>query len=324
MEKMTEAQAVVDAVKGMFKPEVVKVKGQDGQTETEILILPDSHGGLEAHSVKSFTDEYRRNPERRTGKARMLTLESLCDHINRSKNSESAVFADSDREGPSIMAVYNYHDRCNIVTEEGFNHVEKAQARFLDHRAEYAFPLSEEWKAWRQFDSETMGQAEFAEFLEERIGDVEVPPVLSEDPANDDEPTKKLRALLKVLGGKLAGPAELMELSKGLKVNADERVHNAVNLSSGESQIQYSHEHTDEKGQPLTVPNLFLINIPVFDQGDIYRVFVRLRYRVRGGTIKWHYQLYREGKVFDAAFAGAVETVKETTGLPVFIGHPER
>ena len=323
--QMAESQVVADIVRDHFRPELMTVTGQDGQTDTQVLVLPDGQGGLKAQSVKTFVDEYRQNPERRKGSASLLTLDSLIDHINRFQDADSAVFADNSREAPSMTAIFDYHRRVNTTDGNGEIHFDPAaRPRFGDHRGTYRFPLSHEWKEWANFDGETLSQGEFAEFLEDRIGDVEVPPEFSDAPDDEDEPTQRLLQLLVTLGGTLASPGRLMELSRGLKVTAEEQVHQATNLSNGEAQIQYTHEHLDEQGQPLKVPNLFLINIPVFNSGDLFRIPVRLRYRVRGGQISWSYLLYRTDKVFDAAFDDAVDRVRDKTGLPVFVGHPEK
>ena len=307
----SDAQAIAEIVRHHIRPEILTVKGQDHFPDTEVLILPDANGGLRSHSVKKFLDEFRVAPERRVGTATMLTLDSLINHINRFKDDDSAVFANNSRDVPSLTAVFNYHR----IGHDG-------APRFGDHRAAYAFPLSDEWQAWVKHNGDSFSQSEFAEFLEDRIGDVEVPPDLMNAPL-DDAPTKALTMMLDRLGGNLAGPGKLMELSRGLKVTAEERVHQAQNLSSGESQIQFTHEHRDEQGQPLKVPNLFLINIPVFNSGDLFRVPVRLRYRVKGGAITWSYHLHRTDQVFDAAFNDACVRVGELTGLPVFVGKPE-
>lgn len=315
-----ETHVIADVVRKHFTPGVIEVSGQDGQARAQVLAVPDGVNGINIVSVKSFVDEYRQHPERRKGTSKLLTLQSFIDHTNRFRNDDSAVFADSHRENPSMLVVFDYHERVNVDGERNRD----ALPQFGGHRATYHFPVSDEWKIWNQFNEQKLTQTEFAEFLEDRINDVEVPPNLTGEPESDDDPTRKLRLLLSSLGGSLAGPARLMELSRGLKVTAEERVHQAVNLSNGETQLQYTHEHLDEQGQPLKVPNLFLINIPVFQFGDVFRVPVRLRYRSRGGSITWSYSLYNKDRVFDTAFKEAVAQVSQETTLPVFIGYPEK
>jgi len=302
MTKEVNHDRIFDEVKKLNQPHQLTVADESGKT-AEVLVLPD---GLKAHSIKGYIDEYRIAPERRKGTAKVTSLESFINHVTRFKDDDSAIFADNKQESPSLLAVLDYHRK----TAEG-------APRFGDHRTFYPFPLSKEWQAWMKQNGQPMAQADFAAFLEDRIGDVLAP--LDGD-ENGDE---KLQQLSQLLGGNFAGPAKLMEISRGLSVNESARVKNATNISSGESQIVYETEHHDATGAPLKVPNMFLIGIPVFEMGTPYRIAVRLRYRLRSGTIAWFYELYRSEHVFDDAFDEACKEAGEKTGLPVFMGKPE-
>ena len=88
-------------------------------------------------------------------------------------------------------------------------------------------------------------------------------------------------------------------------------------------QVQYEASHTDGSGQPIKVPNLFMIAIPVFDRGDVFRIAARLRYRTLGGRVEWFYDLYRADKVFRVAIDEAAAFAATNTGLPMFSGTPE-
>jgi uncharacterized protein YfdQ (DUF2303 family) len=132
-----------------------------------------------------------------------------------------------------------------------------------------------------------------------------------------------LKRLADLLTGNFAGPEAMMKLSRGLAIYESSKVINATNINSGEGVITFEEEHQDSEGKKLTVPNLFLIGVPVFEGGSPYRVVVRLRYRKNGARIVWAYELYRHDRVFQDAFEGACETVKTGTGLPLFVGSPE-
>lgn len=295
----------------------------DKSNPVPVLVLRDGAGSPKCYSLKVYADEYRAHPERRSGTAEMLDLSSFIAHANRFKDVDSALFGNNDRSAPSLLAVLDYHERVNIPfaaleTEPAAQPIAPSP-RFGKHRTFYKFPLSDEWTAWHGHDGKPMGQADFAAFLEDRIGDVIPPPV-------DDgggEATDAMSQLGRLLGGSFASPSRLLELSRGMQVHQGEKVRNAVNLSTGEVQVTYEAEHKDAAGAPLKVPNLFLIGIPVFRSGSPYEVAVRLRYRVREGTVAWHYQLYRADKVFDHAFQEAAKQAADETGLPLFIGKPE-
>lgn len=283
----TLADAVARIVRNHIRPEVVTVKGQKGCPDTEVLVLPDGHGGLKAHSVKPFLDPYRDKPERRNGTAKLTDLDSLIGHVTRFKDAGSALFAIDNRDAPAIVAVIDYHP-------EGA----ESDPRFGTHRARYDFPISDEWEAWRGVDGRALNQIDFAEFLEDRIVDVMAPPqFLTASNAPEDEPDedadKRLLDLVSKIGGKVCGPSRLMELAKGLRIHDQQTVKEAVNTTTGEVQIQFEAEHRDDNGKPIQVPNLFLLAIPVFRTGALYRVPVRLRYRLRAGRITWSLQMHR-------------------------------
>ncbi|BBK30273.1 uncharacterized protein YfdQ (DUF2303 family) [Stella humosa] len=280
---------------------------QNGSTETaQVVVVPR---GLELKSTKPFVDEWRGAPERRAGQATLQDLDSFIALTLRFRDDGSALFADTTPEAPGLTAVFDYHQ----AGPEG-------AARFGRHGAVYPFPLSDEWKAWAEKDEEKMNQAEFAEFLEDRIGDVPPPPVFTDESADADRVTQ----LGRLLGGTFASAQRLLELSRGLKVVENARVKSAVNLSTGEAQIAYESDHRDDAGAPLKVPNLFLIGVPVFRGGALYRVGVRLRYRVVGGSISWLYQLYRADVVLADAVTEACGRAQSQTGLPLYKGLPEK
>ena len=317
----SEADAVARIVRDHIKPEVVKVKGQDGIPETEILVLPDGGGGLKAHGIKPYLDPYRRRPERRVGTATLTDLDSLIGHVNRFKDGGSALFAIDDREAPAMIAVLNYHP-------EGA----ESDPRFGDHKARYDFPLSDEWTAWRDADGKTLEQIDFAEFLEDRIVDVMAPPAFLtaradpnavDIPEPDEQSDNRLFDLVTKIGGKVCGPARLMELAKGLKIHDQQTVKEIVSTTTGEAQLQFETSHRDAEGKPIQVPNLFLLAIPVFRNGPLYRVPVRLRYRLRAGRISWGLNLHRPDIVQDHAFGEACDRAAEETACPLFFGQPE-
>jgi hypothetical protein len=100
-------------------------------------------------------------------------------------------------------------------------------------------------------------------------------------------------------------------------------VKQAINLSTGEVQIQYDTQHQDERGAPLKVPTALLIQIPVFRAGTMYQVPVRLRYSVREGNILWRVELHKTELMAEDAFNDTKLLVTKETGLQLFVGTPE-
>jgi hypothetical protein len=276
-------------------------------------ILPS---GKTLTSIKKLIDEYRDRPERVEGVAILATLDSFAAHVNRFKDAGSAIFAIAKPaagearaiEPPQLHAVYDYHE-----PRAG----EAECARFMRHRAIYACPFSESWRAWSAGEAGKMDQRAFAEFIEDRIGDLIAPPAMSDAPGDAE-----LVENAALLGGQFNAPSSLMEMSRGIQINVDSKVRQAINLATGEIEVVYQTEH-GEAGERMKVRNLFVIAIPVFEGGPSYRLIGRLRYRAGGGNLVWFYQLWRADRVFRHAFQELCAEAVKLTGLPLFTGKPE-
>lgn len=288
-----------DLVEEYFKPTIQSITEPGTNVAAPFVLGRDS-----VHVVPaSEFDGYRSRPVRRKGTASLTDLDSFIAHVSRFKDADTVVFASDVRDAPSLTAVLDYH-------RQGAD----GDPRFGQHRAKFAFPLSDEWRAWGSANKKPMSMADFAAFLEDRIIDVlDSTPDLPED----------MQRFVSAIGGNIASPSKLMEIAVGLKVHEKSNVGETVNLASGEGEISFVSQHTDEKGKPLKVPNLFLIGIPVFKNGPAYRIAVRLRYRKREGTLVFWYEMWRQEPVFDDAFKEAVTRVREETSLPVLLGSPE-
>ena len=108
-----------------------------------------------------------------------------------------------------------------------------------------------------------------------------------------------------------------------LPLSETSEVANAQNLATGEVELVFRTTHTGANGQPLKVPNLFVVGMPVFDGDAAYRLPIKLQYRRNEGKIVWTIKRYRPDLVFFDAFDRATAKVAEETKLPVFIGTPE-
>lgn len=302
---MSQQESQVAEIRSLIeeyqKPEVRDIV--DPNTGVKALFIV-SKDGVSAIPASDF-DDYRTAPDSRDGTATFTDIESLVDHVNRFKDADSAIFADDCTVHPNINVILDYHRQGH-----------EGQPRFGIHRSAFRFPLSEEWQAWKEFDGSKFSMADFASFLEGRIIDVR-------DPTADGDLPADMQKFMTSVNGNIASPAKLMDLARGLKVNETSVVSEAVNLSSGEGKINFKSQHTDEAGAPLTVPNLFLIALPVFKNGPAYRLLARLRYRKTPEGLQFFYDLWRADRVFDHSFKESCERVRAETELPLFFGSPE-
>lgn len=159
-------------------------------------------------SVREMLEVWRAKPERRKGVAETTTLASFIDLVNAHKEAASSIFAKTTWPEPSLTAVIDYHTR--------------DQADNCAHRIRYAFPLTDEFKAWIANNGKPLPQLVFAQFIEDHIMDLAVA-----DRLEDQDLEKLFRT-------KFALPTEMLDLSRGLEVNVEERVVNAFRLQSGQ------------------------------------------------------------------------------------------
>ncbi len=264
-----------------------------------IPVLLDPKAGT-ATDLKPLFDRWRDTPDRKTGVARVTTLESFIALTDRHSTDDSVIFANTDWRAPTLLTIIDYHqDQKGGAADNG------------RHRVEYKFPLSEEWQAWVKADKQPMNQQAFAEFIEDHIGELAAP--------HEEE----VSYWQEKLGGKVAYPNELKMLFIGLKVHAETRVSNNVTLQSGEGELTWQEEHRDMKGDKLIVPSLFIIQLPPFFMGEPIRLPVRLRYRVREGSVTWIFQMYRPDTFVTEQVMRDMERAARETDLPAYQGLPE-
>lgn len=277
----------------------ITVPGQAKGLPSFFPALLDPKTG-KASSLKALAEEWRLTPDRKRGTAEVTTLESFIHLVGRHKTEDSVIFADTDWRQPSLTAVIDYHSRGSDGAADNGK-----------HRIHYQFPLSDSWKAWTEINGQLLPQVQFAEFIEDRIMDLAAPDTLEEEDWRHK------------FSFRVAFPNELVSLSKGLQVNSEAKVKNAVSLQSGEAQIVFEEEHRDASGNKIDVPGMFILQVPPFFSGAPARIPVRLRYRLAGGQLKWICQLYRPDIYITEQVIRDMERSAAETELPVYQGEPE-
>lgn len=251
-------------------------------------------------NLRPFFEHWRVAPERKRGTARLLSLDSYIELTRRHATPDSVIFADTDWKKPSFVTVVDYHE-----LEAG------GAADFMVHRLTYAFPLSEEWKAWSEQNSKPMSQADFAAFVEDHIADLAAP--------TDDERAGAERDFAMTI----ATPSEVIQMSRGLAVQVESTVKTAVTLQTGEAQLVFEERHVGGDRSPLKVPGLVMLAVAPFFLGDKIRLPVRIRYRVREGKLIWSLAIFRPDQFVTEQIRADLEAVRVATGLPCFEGSPE-
>lgn len=275
----------------------VETKGLGPGLPESVPVLIDRKA-QRAVSLKSLLEEFRQAPAANKGAARADTLQSFVDLTNRHKDEGSALFGKTSWPDPKLTAVINYN-------------AHGTEVRAADHRVVYAFPLTEEFKAWVKFNAQPMAQTDFAAFLEEHAAELAAP--------MDGERSEYERLFKE----KMATPSEVLELSRHLEVFVSAKVKQSTRLQTGERVVEFTEEHQNAKGEKVVIPGVFMVSVPAFVDGEAVRIPARLRYRVKGGEIVWFYQLYRWEFYLREQVGHDLKTASAETGLPSFEGAPE-
>ncbi|MBX3751933.1 MAG: DUF2303 family protein [Opitutaceae bacterium] len=275
----------------------IETKGLGEGLPAEIPILFDRKA-QRVVSLKSTIEEFRTAPAMPAGTAKVTTLASFVELINRHKDEESALFGATAWPNPKLTAVLDYFSA-------------KVEPRFGRHRVEYGFPLTEEFKAWVNGNAKPMKQEEFAAFIEEHVAELASP--------MDGERSEYER----LFNEKCATPSEVLSLSRHLEVFVNAKAKQGIRLQTGERVVEFSQEHMNAKGEPVTIPGVFIVSVPAFIDGEAVRIPARLRYRIGGGDIAWFYQLYRWEFFLREQVVRDLKTAADDTDLPAYEGAPE-
>ena len=272
------------------------VASTDGLPAAIPLLYNRQSGRFE--NVREMAEAWRSMPERRKGTAKVETLADFIELVNRHKDESSALFGRTEIPGPRLTAIIDYST------------LEK-KPRWHQHRITYEFPLTEEFKAWIDNDSQPMEQGAFAAFLEEHAAELAAP---LDGEKSDYERLFKER---------FCTPTELISLSRSLEVNVGMKLKRQERLSNGERQVVFETEHTNANGEPIDIPGLFMIAVPAWIDSDPIRIPARLRYRIKGGELVWFYQLYRWKFWLRTQVINDLNNAAKETSLPAYLGTPE-
>lgn len=316
--------------------ETVRDLMADG-ADYSFITQPDPENGLTApvlislptgRSVQDITDHLRKaqthlKPARRTGTAKLATLQSLIDWSNRFKGPTSVLFANPDRSAPGLTCIADYHGAGEAQTDST---TPDPNANYGRHRGTYAFPLSKEWIRWTKVSGQPLDKDVMGQFIEDNAKDFmdPTPALLNPGTVAPAHPwEERMQDIAEKIGGRFGQHLTLIHMSREFQVHEVSNLSVTSNRDTGESTIAFVNEHKAPSGQPMKIPNLFLIAIPVFESGALYRLPVRFQYRKTGGALKFALTIYDPDRALDDAFDEAVAKAVQDTTLPVFEGTPE-
>lgn len=315
---MANADDIIKAMRQLHGFDSRKIES-DGVT-TAVVVVPE---GMTIHPVTDFVDKLLPIPRRKCGTFQFFDLADLCAY---SKEHAAAYLgadgnATTDSEDVDEGSPHAFVDTNSGKVVVVFNHHSPdfgGQAHG-DHRAFYDPKFSPQWNIWTK-KYEPFSPGDFADFIDDNIEDI------GPEPEKDDktDPGKRLKELAKLYGTSFATREELIALSKGIRIHAKDQVEHVVDPQTGEVSFNYTNEQTARgaKGEVVKVPGLFILQIPVFEKGDYFRLPVRLRHRVNGASVTWTFKIVNLDRAKETAISDIKAAVAVKTGLFTFFGTP--
>lgn len=230
-------------------------------------VIPE---GAKLEDLTAFLPE----PPAIRGRFEAGDLAAFCRYVEEFKGGATLIAANLHDERGRFEAVLDYH--------------RPDKPSWCGHRAVYETVPSPEAREWWARDKRFMAQTEFAEWLEDRLGEIVVPEA-----------------------------AEMLEVVTSLQAQTKATFERSVRLENGNVGLTYREETTARAGQNgrLEVPKGFRLRMPLFRGGEHVEIDARLRYRIKEGALSFAYALERKEEAVRLELEAMCETVHSETGF---------
>lgn len=210
----------------------------------------------------------------------LLDLESFNDYVNLFKGKPTRIFGAPGHLNSGIPFLKATLDYHETAASPGRN----------AHSATYKPPYSAEWQRWHSINNKPMKQVDWAQWIEENRRDIRDP-----------------------------DGAFLLELVRRFKATKKQDYDSVVYQPNGSTEITWKDNTTGAQGA-VPVPEQITLGIPVFFNHTVYAIDCFMRYYLNDGHLTFVIKLDRADLIEDAAFKEITSTVKDKTGIDVFIG----
>ena len=261
-------QAVIDAARFGMTPVTVDANA------AHIVSYTPTHGYHETNSETGLP-----KPLRKRGS--VVVFDAASFNMVLADNADAgdiAIYIDRNPTRPAVVAVLNGHG--------------KTGAGWGDFRASIQFRKTPQWEKWTAIDGKMLGQAAFAEFIEDNLEDIA-------DPAG----------------------ATMLEIATYLEATRTTNFKSGIRLSSGQIQFQ-NLENLDAKvgaGQ-IAIPETITLGLAPVQGCPVYRVPARFRYRLTDGKLTLGVKLQRVEDLMASVLDDVVAKIERGANISVIEG----
>lgn len=204
---------------------------------------------------------------------------------NRFKRPESTLFY--NRRSREITTIIDYHAK--------FAGQAAASPGLKQHRIRLNPQKTPEWEAWHAIHKKPLTQAQFAEFLEERSGEVARP-----------------------------SAAEMLELARSFESVSNSEFASGVRLDNGDTQLTFkantSATMRNAEGGRVDVPSEFEVSVRPWFGADPLSLHALFRYRVRDGSVRFSVVFIPDPEeALSAAVEDVAKAIAEATEMGLHV-----
>ena len=240
--------------------------------------------GTLLQEVKTDLEAMLPNPRKTKAVASFGDAASFLAYVQRHATNGTAAWCNFD---PQTFKL----DFSAVIDEH-----QKGIAGWRSHKAVFVPQLAVEWKAWKGKDRESFPQVAFAEWIQEHDDDIAT--------ANG-----------------LPTSLQMLEMATNFVMNEERSLKSAVKLQSGGVRLTYIADPDQGTTETMSMFDRFGLGIPVFHGGAHWSLSARLKYRNKGGSLSFSYELIRADRVHDGAAKELIQQIRDGLGgVPLFMG----
>ena len=208
-------------------------------------------------------EPYAAHPRRAKGNATFRRVDDFAEYVRRHETPDTVVFAD---QVGGMRAVFNHHDSLG------------SPAGWRDFTATLSRERTKAWDAWMKAATSPMNQLAFANFLEERLGEIAEP----------------------------AG-ADLLDAAEHFRAHTIISFRSQNKLSNGQRQVEYIEqvEGGAESQGKVNLPERLTVVLQPFRDSAPFQVEARLRWRIQDRQVVFSI-------LFDDTLDDALDHLHET------------
>lgn len=214
-------------------------------------------------------------------------------------NAASFAGAVTQRQAEELGAPVIYADEEHLALVAVLNDDYGLGAGWRDYRVRLVLKRSPEWSAWRALDRATAegrlsGQEDFAEFVEDHLGDVVEP-----------------------------AAADMLEMAQTFHATVSSKFRQGARLRDGRRQVSFEEDIDAKAGETgeMVLPGTVRLRLRLFVGGGPVDTTARLRYRLREGRLGLGFKLDQPDDLERMSFRESVVAgVEEALSLVALAG----